>query len=592
MNLILKIALRNLIRQKRRNILLGMAISFGMMILVIANSFSHGISDTLINRIVIIMTGHIELTMVEDQNIRAPFMREKKRFEDIVYKNVEGIERISENLGLLSRVVGNGKSDNCWLAGIGGNDFAGFKDQFRALEGDVSLIFSKDMVNPCILSKNKAEFLNAKLYDTLRIRLQNIHGQQQTGILTVAAIVESANMFTDFASFLSADNIKTLRGLRAWETGTLQIILKEPDTAVEKADNLHDILKPGLAYMPGTVSHTREVEGDLPEAKKAKKNCLTIGFMRNETAKILMTKWISIPDEQLKASLSDKGVLVSNRLHTELKLNPGDEITITYNNRYETGTTERNYKITGLYSAEPGVLPENVILLSDHLFYKTYYNHLPEATPAMDEGLQTRIPTELLPALSKEWKLLDRSRDFNEMKKKFKDFMSEKKDITALDIRTMHETASNIIKLERVLNLITFLAVIILFFIILIGVVNTLRMTIKERTREIGTIRAIGMQRKDVRNLIITETFLLALFSTIVGTLFSFAIMELSQLWEIHASSFMNILLVNHRLYFLPNTMSILLNMGLILIITVVTAYFPSKKAAHKTVADALRHVE
>ena len=170
--------------------------------------------------------------------------------------------------------------------------------------------------------------------------------------------------------------------------------------------------------------------------------------------------------------------------------------------------------------------------------------------------------------------------------------MSEKKDITALDIRTMHETASNIVKLEKVLNLITFLAVIILFFIILIGVINTLRMTIKERTREIGTIRAIGMQRKDVRNLIITETFLLSLFSTIMGTIVAFLVMEISQIWEINASSFMNILLVNHRLYFLPNAMSILFNMGLILLITLMTAYFPSKKAAHKTVADALRHFE
>ena len=67
--------------------------------------------------------------------------------------------------------------------------------------------------------------------------------------------------------------------------------------------------------------------------------------------------------------------------------------------------------------------------------------------------------------------------------------------------------ASEVLKLEQVLNLITIIAVLILFFIILIGVVNTLRMTIRERTREIGTIRAIGMQKKDVRNVFILESF-------------------------------------------------------------------------------------
>ena len=48
----------------------------------------------------------------------------------------------------------------------------------------------------------------------------------------------------------------------------------------------------------------------------------------------------------------------------------------------------------------------------------------------------------------------------------------------------MYEGASDILKLEGVLNSITFIAVLLLFFIILVGVINTLRMTIKERTRK------------------------------------------------------------------------------------------------------------
>lgn len=51
MGLIFRLSLRNLFRQKRRNLLLGIGISFGMMILVVANSFSHGLVDVLINDI-------------------------------------------------------------------------------------------------------------------------------------------------------------------------------------------------------------------------------------------------------------------------------------------------------------------------------------------------------------------------------------------------------------------------------------------------------------------------------------------------------------------------------------------------------------
>ena len=86
-----------------------------------------------------------------------------------------------------------------------------------------------------------------------------------------------------------------------------------------------------------------------------------------------------------------------------------------------------------------------------------------------------------------------------------------------MDVRTMYETADFILKFEFALYIVALVAVLILFFIILIGVLNTLRMTIRERTREIGTIRAIGMQKYDVKYLFITETVLLAALACLAG---------------------------------------------------------------------------
>lgn len=57
MSMLLKISLRNLLRQKRRNVLLGIGIAFGMSILIMANSFAHGLSDILLNKIIKFMTG-------------------------------------------------------------------------------------------------------------------------------------------------------------------------------------------------------------------------------------------------------------------------------------------------------------------------------------------------------------------------------------------------------------------------------------------------------------------------------------------------------------------------------------------------------
>ena len=54
----------------------------------------------------------------------------------------------------------------------------------------------------------------------------------------------------------------------------------------------------------------------------------------------------------------------------------------------------------------------------------------------------------------------------------------------------------------------------------------------------------------------------------------------------------MGMLLVNERLYFAPTAISVVLYICLILAIAVMTAYFPSRKAANLSAAEALRHFE
>jgi putative ABC transport system permease protein len=58
----------------------------------------------------------------------------------------------------------------------------------------------------------------------------------------------------------------------------------------------------------------------------------------------------------------------------------------------------------------------------------------------------------------------------------------------------------------------------VLIVIIGVGVMNIMWITIRERTREIGTLRAIGMQRASVLQMFVIEGFLLGLFGTVAGT--------------------------------------------------------------------------
>jgi putative ABC transport system permease protein len=53
--------------------------------------------------------------------------------------------------------------------------------------------------------------------------------------------------------------------------------------------------------------------------------------------------------------------------------------------------------------------------------------------------------------------------------------------------------------------------------IALIGVVNTLMLSVFERTREIGLLRAIGMKRRQVRTMVRSESVILSVFGAVVG---------------------------------------------------------------------------
>lgn len=60
--------------------------------------------------------------------------------------------------------------------------------------------------------------------------------------------------------------------------------------------------------------------------------------------------------------------------------------------------------------------------------------------------------------------------------------------------------------------------------IALLGIANTLALSVVERTREIGLLRAVGMARTQVRRMIRWEAIITALFGSLLGVLIGSAI--------------------------------------------------------------------
>ena len=54
--------------------------------------------------------------------------------------------------------------------------------------------------------------------------------------------------------------------------------------------------------------------------------------------------------------------------------------------------------------------------------------------------------------------------------------------------------------------------------IALLGIVNTLALSVHERTRELGMLRAVGMTRKQVKRMIRAESVITAAIGAVLGT--------------------------------------------------------------------------
>jgi putative ABC transport system permease protein len=71
-------------------------------------------------------------------------------------------------------------------------------------------------------------------------------------------------------------------------------------------------------------------------------------------------------------------------------------------------------------------------------------------------------------------------------------------------------------QINLILSLI-FVMLLLSVLIALLGITNTLSLSIIERTREIGLLRAVGMSRKQVRRMIRWESVIISVFGAVLG---------------------------------------------------------------------------
>jgi putative ABC transport system permease protein len=224
----------------------------------------------------------------------------------------------------------------------------------------------------------------------------------------------------------------------------------------------------------------------------------------------------------------------------------GDEVVLTIP---EEG--ERTFTVTYIFDWTTQPPAEFFVLLENNTFFA-------------DESLDTELYFNV-------------NKKTPELEEKINAIVDEYPGVEVRDEDGLVEEANN--QIQLLLNVIYgFLSISI--FVALFGITNTLSLSVYERTREIGLMRAIGTYRKQIRRMIFIESSIISIFGAALGT--GLGIFFAWSLIQTLADEGFTVFAVS-----IPQT---ILWIGIAIIAGVIAAILPAIRAARQNILEAISY--
>ena len=290
-----------------------------------------------------------------------------------------------------------------------------------------------------------------------------------------------------------------------------------------------------------------------------------------------------------------KGIIISHKIAKRLKIQLNDTVLFrlrTINGQQNVGDFEVvgiNYDsglISGMSAyANLAYVNELLDIAPDkYQMLGLFLENIKQIEPVADQYYN---------ALTKKVNLFNRKATGSEDKSAIQAMMEETEEEvwegTRYRLFTLNDMLDWVEQMADTINAAGLIFVLVLFVIAIVGITNTFRMIMIERTREIGTMRALGMQRSGIFRLFLLEALLLALGGSVIGLILAgFGMFILSLIyWGVETPLFL--FLKNGYMTFNLIPWQVLSNIGVISLLTILAAFFPARKAALLQPTDALR---
>ncbi len=304
-------------------------------------------------------------------------------------------------------------------------------------------------------------------------------------------------------------------------------------------------------YFTGLISNGEKSTIFVGQGVEASEFRLKGPFMDISSGKTLS------PDE----AKSNPQIMLGKGLARNLKVNTGDYITLM-TSTVEGALNAIDFQVRGIYSAGVPELDKRQIYVS-----------LPAAQSLLDSTRVSTISVYAYELSSTE-----------ELRQQLSNIAPE------LEITSWEERAFFYDKVKGLYNRIFGVMGLVMALVVFVALFNTLTMSVTERTREIGTLSALGTARSELLLNFMCEGLLLALAGALIGIALTAMISVSLMVLEVEMPPPPGSTNGYPLMIYFSSSLAWMITLG-VSIICVVSSFLAARKGVNKPITEALIHV-
>ena len=161
-----------------------------------------------------------------------------------------------------------------------------------------------------------------------------------------------------------------------------------------------------------------------------------------------------------------------------------------------------------------------------------------------------------------------------------------------LDLTIWSDEISFITWVLTAIDSVSYTLVGILMVIIAVGIMNSLWMSVRERTTEIGTLRAIGMSKGRVLTMFLLEALVLGFIATSLGALLGVGLISGIDALALRVpEESVRMVLLSDKLHLSVELSQVVVAVGVFTLISALSAVWPAYRASRMQPITAIGHI-